>query len=191
MLAAKRTFKPEAQRCAWELASHQVRTHLEKSVLTPVWRGCSCGSQSKSFKSGSTQDAICPSIYFFCYLEWSPLAWSSYDRHIQALHQYRKLKYLMVVRCLKSIKSWKRGPGLEQVLHNPTDVTNKWTRAPVTADVFQSSIFISARILTPNYLLTVIFKSFIDLNVKWPDFLPGTASLANNCGSPCCFEIHT
>lgn len=74
---------------------------------------------------------------------------------------------------------------------NPIDVTKNQTGTPVTADVFQSSISISARILTPNYLLIVIFNNLTDFNVKWPGSLPGTKSLAKSCGSPYYFEVNT
>lgn len=80
-------------------------------------------------------------------------------------------------------------PRWDWVLPKPIDVTKKQTGTPLSADVLQSSISVSARILTPNYLLIVIFNNLTDFNVKWPNSLPGTKSLAKGYGSPCYFEI--
>lgn len=75
------------------------------------------------------------------------------------------------------------------MLPNPIDVAKKQTGTPVSAEIFWSSISISARILTPNYILIVIFNNLTDFNVKWPDSPQGTQSLAKSCGSPYNFEI--
>lgn len=65
--------------------SHCTRTHSEKSVLTLVWRGCSCVSQSKCLTSGSTQCRIPLSLFLL--LPWWISVGIVIQLHIQASHQ--------------------------------------------------------------------------------------------------------
>lgn len=144
-----------------------------------MWAAASASHQAP-------HNAKCPWVYFFCYLDWSLLGWSSND--IFRLHINRESRNIWWLY-LKSLRTWKSYLWWEWVLPNAISVTKTQTGTPVSADVFQRSISISARILTPNYLLIVIFNNLTDFNVKWPDSLPGTKSLAKCCGSPYYFEI--
>lgn len=57
----------------------------KKSVLTLVWRGCSCVSQSKCLTSGSTQCRMHVSLFLL--LPWWISVGMVIQFHIQASHQ--------------------------------------------------------------------------------------------------------